>query len=333
MTIDTVVSQTSLRQEVQHSPATALWTLTRTNLYLAWRRAMSKVLLVILLGLFALIVGFFVIEYNAVSSTPASTFATCGPRTTQSGQCQQEPPAALEARKQSILTSIRDTVSLPESLGVAGGYTGFVGALLVAILAGTLVGSEYGLGTLRLSLARGLGRVQVLAGQLIAFVALALVTGLGMVLVGLLVGVTVGPALGATIPNPSADGLREGTVYALAVSLQLFVYSLFALGFATLGRSAASGIGGAIGVLFLEVVASPIFQAIGGALGGDWGTRLQHTPDYFPNNNLNALATWASNQQDSTTLDLTHAALVTAAYIVVLIGGSYALFRVRDVTD
>jgi ABC-type transport system involved in multi-copper enzyme maturation permease subunit len=330
MTIDSVVAQTSLRQEIQDSTVGNLWTLTRVNLYLAWRRAMSKVLLLILVGLFALIVGFFVLEYNAVSGTPASTFSSCGPR---QAQCQQEPPAQLEARKQSILDSIRGTVSLPESLGVAGGYTGFVGALLVAILAGTLVGSEYGQGTLRLSLTRGLGRVQVLAGQVIACAALALITGLGMVLVGLLVGVTVGPALGGTIPNVSADGLRTGTVYGLAVSLQLFVYTLFALGFATLGRSAAAGIGGAIGFLFLEIVASPIFQAIGGALGGDWGSRLQHSPDFFPYNNLSALATWASNRADSTTLDLTHAALVVAAYVIVLIGGSYALFRLRDVTD
>jgi len=331
MTIESVVAQTSLRQEVQDNPVVNLWTLMRVNLYLAWRRAMSKVLLAILVGLFALIVGFFVIEYNAVSGTPASTFSPgCGPR---NAQCQPEPPAALEARKQSILTSIRTTVSLPASLGVAGGYTGFVGALLIAILAGTLVGSEYGLGTLRLSLARGLGRVQVLAGQVAALVVLALVTGLGMLLVGLLVGVTVGPALGATIPNASADGLREGTVYGLAVSLQLFVYTLFALGFATLGRSAAAGIGGAIGLLFLETVATPIFQAIGGALGGDWGSRLQHSPDFFPYNNLSALTDWASNRADSTTLDLTHAALVVAAYVVVLIGGSYALFRLRDVTD
>ncbi len=336
MTIDSVVAQTSLRQEVQDNPVVSLWTLTRVNLYLAWRRAMSKVLLAILLGLFALIVGFIVIEYNAVSNAPASAIVECGPR---DPQCPQQTPAQLEQRKQARLDNIRSNVTFPDSLGLAGGYTGFVGALLIAILAGTLVGSEYGLGTLRLSLSRGLGRVQVLAAQVVGLAVLALITGLGMLLVGVLLGVTIGPALGGIIPTLTAEGARELMVYGLALSLQLFVYALIALGFATLGRSAAAGIGGAIGLLFLETIATPIFRGIGGALGGDWGGRLQHTPDFFPYNNLGSLITWASNapialnQSDSNTLDLPHAALVMAAYVVVLIGGSYALFRLRDVTD
>jgi ABC-type transport system involved in multi-copper enzyme maturation permease subunit len=336
MTIDRIVAQTSLRQETQHSPARALWSLTRDNLYLARRRVMSKVLLAILLGLFALIVGFFVIEYNAVAGAPASTFNTCPPR---AAQCPQPTDAQLEAVRQEALDGIRAFLTFPTSVGVAGGYTGFVGALLIAILAGTLVGSEYGQGTLRLSLTRGLGRVQVLAGQVIALAVLALGTGIGMLLVGTLSGVTIGPSVGGKIPDLTAEGVRELVVYGLAVSLQLFVYALFALAFATLGRSAAAGIGGAIGVLFLELVASPIFQGIGAALGGDWGSRLQHTPDFFPSNNLSALITRASeapirlNRVDPTTLDLTHAALVVAAFVVVLIVGSYALFRVRDVTD
>lgn len=336
MTVDTVVADTSLRQDSQHSGAAALWTLTRTNLYLARRRAMSKVLLVILLGLFALIVGFFVIEYNAIASAPLSTFNECPPR---AAQCPQPTDAQLEAIRQQALDGIRSFVTFPTSLKLAGGYTGFVGALLIAILAGTLVGSEYGVGTLRLSLARGLSRAQTMAGQVIALAIVALATAIGMLLIGALVGVTIGPAVGGTIPNLTLEGVRELVLYGLALSLQLFVYALFALAFATLGRSAAAGIGGAIGLLFLELVATPIFQGIGAALGGDWGSRLQHTPDFFPSSNLSALIAHASeapiglNKVDPTTLDLTHAAIVIAVYVVVLVGGSYALFRLRDVTD
>jgi ABC-type transport system involved in multi-copper enzyme maturation permease subunit len=337
MTIDSVVAQTSLRQEAQDNPVGNLWTLTRVNLYLAWRRAMSKVLLLILLGLFGLIIGLIVIAYNAEVGAPLSAFSECPRGATN---CPQISDAQLEQVKEQRLAAIRETVTFPSSLGLVGGYTGFVGALLIAILAGTLIGSEYGLGTLRLSLTRGLGRVQVLAGQVIAIAALALVASVGMLLVGVLVGVTIGPAIGGTIPNVTAEGARELIVYGLALSLQLFVYALIALGFATLGRSAAAGIGGAIGLLFLEFVATNIvFPIVGALVAGDWGERITHIPDWFPANNIGALTAHAGEapisltQVSSSTLDLTHAALVVAVYVVVLIGGSYALFRLRDVTD
>jgi ABC-type transport system involved in multi-copper enzyme maturation permease subunit len=44
-------------------------------------------------------------------------------------------------------------------------------------------------------------------------------------------------------------------------------------------------------------------------------------------------APFGLNDVTPTTLDLTHAMLVVAAYIVVLIGASYLLFRTRDMTD
>jgi len=337
MTIDSVVAQTNLRQEVQDNPVAGLWTLIRVNLYLTRRRAMSKVLLAILLGLFAVIVGFLVLGFYSVSNTPTTSFSSCGPR---EAQCQPESQAQLEQRKQTAVDSIRATMTFPTSLAISGGYTGFVGALLIAILGGTLVGSEYGIGTVRLSLSRGLARSQILLAQVSALALVALGTVFSMLVIGALVGVTLGPALGATLPSLTAEGVRELLVFGLALSLQLGVYAFVALFFATLGRSAAAGIGAAIGLLFLEFVATNIvFPIVGALLTGDWGVRIQHVPDWFLGNNVGALTAHAGEapigltQVSASTLDLTHAALVVAAYVVALIGGSYALFRVRDVTD
>ncbi len=339
MTLDTVVAQTDLRQQGNIGPVSTVWTLTKVNLSLVWQRAMSKVLLAILLGIFAVIVGFLVLAYEATSNEAASNFTECGTRAQQTTQCQPEPDSVLQARKQQSLNALGSLVTFPNDLALVGGYVGAMGVLLISILGGQLVGSEYGLGTLRLSLARGLSRAQLLAGQVIALAIISLITTFGMLVVGLLVGVTVGPAIGTTVPNLTAEGVRELLFYGLALSLTLFLYTQIALFFATLGRSAAAGIGAAIGTIFLEIVVTVVFAIVGGLVGGDWGTRIGHIPDWFPNSNASAIVTHVSdapiglNDVTPTTLDLTHALLVVAAYLVVLIGGSYVLFRTRDMTD
>src|SRR5215472_2573896 len=54
------------------------WRLSRWDLFAAWRRVMSKVLLGILLGFFVLIVGFIVLGYVISQSAPIQG-ESCGP--------------------------------------------------------------------------------------------------------------------------------------------------------------------------------------------------------------------------------------------------------------
>jgi ABC-type transport system involved in multi-copper enzyme maturation permease subunit len=332
MTLDSVVSQTGLRQQARHSLASAVAYVSAVNLFLARRRVMALILAGLLLLLFAIEVGFASLIYNSIQSA-AQTLQNCPAGSTTCQPATPRETAALNA----ALKLYGGFLTFPTSLGMAGGFAGFIGALLVAILAGTVVGSEYGFGTLRMSLARGLGRGTIIAGQVIGLTVLSLVTSVIMLGAGALVGVTVGPAFGLSLGTVTGEGVREIVVYGLAVALNVLLYALIALFFATLGRSSAAGIGGALGVLFLEFLANFVFALIGGTLTGDVGEKIKHVPDWFPGNNVGALATQASyapiplNQQS--TLDVTHAALVSAAYAVLLIGGSYLLFRTRDMTD
>jgi ABC-type transport system involved in multi-copper enzyme maturation permease subunit len=334
MSIGTLSTETEVRQEARHSPLAALVMLTGVNLYLVSRRAMSTILLGILLVLFAVEIAFTVFIYISLQNAAQ---ATCPAGSTG---CQPPPPQEVAAihQAQQIYGGF---LTFPTSLGVGGAFAGFVGALLLAILAGTVVGGEFGLGTVRISLSRGLSRAQVLAGQVLAVAVLAIITSVVMLLAGALVGVTIGPAFGLTLGTVTLEGAREIVVYGFAVALNVLLYALFAQFFATLGRSTGAGIGAATALIFLEFLVNTVFGILrdSNVLTGDLGNWIKHVPDWLPGNNVGALAAHAGEapialtQVTATTVDLTHAALVTAGYIVVLLGATYAFFRLRDVTD
>src|SRR5579884_805618 len=163
MTIDTVVAQTDLRQQTRHSVFSALLYTTGVNLFLARRRTMTLILLGILLLLFAVEVGFASLIYNSLQNAAQGTGA---------GPTSPRERASLDV----ALKLYGGFLTFPTSLGLAGGFTGFIGALLFAILAGTIVGSEYGYGTLRMPLARGLARGTIVAGQVMGLAVMSLVT-------------------------------------------------------------------------------------------------------------------------------------------------------------
>jgi ABC-type transport system involved in multi-copper enzyme maturation permease subunit len=204
----------------------------RWNLYQMWRRVMFKVLVGLLLGIFALVVLALLLAFAA---TRNSTAASSG---------------------------VAILLTFPRSTALATEYTAFFGMVLCCVLTGALVGGEYGFNTLRLSLSRGIGRGQIIVAQMAALALLAFGTAFGMVLVGTLVGVTIGPLLGATPESVSADGLGQLLVYCAAAGLRIFTYTMIALLFGTLTRSTAGGIGCALGFVAVELVALPIITVI-----------------------------------------------------------------------
>jgi ABC-type transport system involved in multi-copper enzyme maturation permease subunit len=221
--------------------------LIRWDLFQVWRRTMTKVLLGILLGLYAIVQGLVLLAYAANANA-----------------------------SRALADGIRSWVTFPLTVTVALEYTGFVGVVLLCLLAGALVGNEYGFGTQALALARGVGRGQALVAQVVALALLAAGTVGGMTLLAVAIGLTAGPALGATLVPLSAAGVLQLVAYWGAISLRLFVYSLIALFFATLGRSAAAGIGGALGFVAVEVVGLLVLTGIIDYQRGI--ALLQHTP-------------------------------------------------------
>ncbi len=214
----------------------SLLSLAGWQLTLIRRRPAAKVLLGLLLGGYAALVGVAVFLY--VTST---------------GDAADDIGGPLLAR-----------LTFPVSISAAGDYTDFMGVILLSILAGTFIGNEYTYGTRRVAVMRGVGRGWALAAQVLALAIAALVIAAGMLLLGTLVGLTLGPLLGghpAPVP-PLGWAWAQLPAYAGAVALRLFLYSLIALFFATLGRSASAGTAGALGVLIVERVALPVFTFV-----------------------------------------------------------------------
>jgi ABC-2 type transport system permease protein len=335
------------------------WRLTRWDLFAAWRRVMSKVLLGILLGFFAVIVGFIVLAFVITANSPVQG-QTCSPvpvATDQSGsgsssggqqvQCQSLPAQQQQQIRDQETSAVRSPVTFPGSVQLAGGYTTFIGVILLSILAGAVVGGEFGFGTMRLALSRGMGRAQVLTAQVAALAILSLAIGLVMVLLGILIGVTIGPLLGATLPALASGGALALVGYWLAVSLHLFAFAAIAFFVATAARSTAAGIAVPLGYYIFEVIAVGILSALAFAIRGNLGDFLGHVPDWLLSQNLGVIATnaFAPLQSASSTVQssggginqptfgLGHALLVSAAYCVLLVGFAYVIMRRRDITD
>src|SRR5579884_1992356 len=104
-----------------------MWALMRWNLFVSWRRLMSKIMLAILLAGYVLIVGVEFLVYRVGNPAVAAQFSA--------------------------------TLSFPLAMGGAQSYLSFLGPILLCILAGAILGSHYTYGTQRQQLGRGVRRV------------------------------------------------------------------------------------------------------------------------------------------------------------------------------
>jgi ABC-2 type transport system permease protein len=326
--------------------ATSDWTiltlrLVRWELRQAWRRVMGKVLLGLLLGLYVLEMSGLLLAYVASSASASN-----------------EPGNTATTLTLGYLT-------FPRSASIAVSYVSVLGVILLTIFTGASAGGDYRFGTYRLAISRGIGRGQALLAKVLALIILAVgVVGL-MLLLGALLGVILGPSLGGVPEGLSVAGIGQLVAYWAAVTLRLIVYSLIALFFATVGRSAAAGIGGALGFVVVELIVVPVLQGIvlaerisQGIVNGPGGPRIG-PPNAVTNiltvvHNLfvqpNADALTAAASQGPLTLsgpiDLSsiqnlvmpppaaaQALLVLLVWCALALGGSYLLVRSRDVTD
>ena len=267
--------------------------LTRWELYLAWRRVMAKVLIIVLIVFYAITIGFLGFVTAQIMNQPLQT-GQCPPNAVG---CQEPSQEDLQRERAAEITPLTDQLTFPTSLGFAATVTRIVGLILICILAGALVGSEYGFSTQRLAFSRGTSRLQMLTAQAVALAVISMVVAAGMLVIGAIVGLMMGPAFGMGVSMPSFGGWMEIIKFFLAFSFSLFAYTLVALAAATLGKSTAAGVGLALGVIVIELILTPILQAIGGAMYNfahiDFGNVLQHIPDWFLGSNVGALLGYA----------------------------------------
>ncbi|HJT59468.1 MAG TPA: ABC transporter permease [Ktedonobacteraceae bacterium] len=220
-----------------------------------------------------------------------------------------------------------------------------LGQVLIIILLGTLVGGEYGVGTIRLMLTRGPTRAQFLLAKVGASLVCCAIGAVVMIALGILLGFffNLFTGLPFTFEFFTAAWLGHAVLYILISIFSLFVYSMLALFLATLGRSTAAGIAGALTWLLLgETILRTILDLIGAATGGATGDFLRAIPDYFIGSNTGALSQnqnqylnffGSSSLSDPSSINDLHAILVLIVYLAIFIGISLWLKQKRDITN
>jgi ABC-type transport system involved in multi-copper enzyme maturation permease subunit len=148
------------------------------ELYKIRRRAMSKVLISISIIISIAVFGLISLGAIDVLNSPIDnyTLPQCSQVSDSTQPCLNHPPTKAELTqaaqsKQEALRNISDPLRLPNSLGVATQVARNIGLILIIILAGTIVGGEYTVGTVRLMFTRGPTRTQFLLAKIGTIIA------------------------------------------------------------------------------------------------------------------------------------------------------------------
>jgi ABC-type transport system involved in multi-copper enzyme maturation permease subunit len=227
------------------------------------------------------------------------------------------------AQTQLQLAQRRDDFSLPGSIPSAldSGLT--VGLILLTVLTASVIGAEYGWGTIRPVLARGTGRWPYLEAKLIMLILLA---GAALVVVA---GAT---AVRSWIANrlatgPAASGAATWSDAASALGktwAALAPYLIFTAFLTVLTQSSAVGMAIGIGYFLGEELIVAIMNGI-----FDWFANVTH---YLLGQNISVWVGHAVLGQLPSGVSTLHAFVVLAAYAAVFGVAAFVLFNRRDVT-
>ena len=219
---------------------------------------------------------------------------------------------------------------IPSAIGeTMTGAMAFV-PILIMIFAASVVGSEYGMGTLRTALTKGTGRWPLLSSKLL-MILLAAAGGL----VVFSVTVIAASLIAAVIPPSEEGGFADSgkwseTVVTFAKALYgLAPYIALSAVLAVLTQSSAISIAGSLGYYVLELIVTPLLRInetleklTDFILGGSVNNWMQVAYVEVEVNNQGGFDAQADNFQ---------AFLVILAYIVVLGTVAFWVFQRRDI--
>jgi len=222
-----------------------------------------------------------------------------------------------------------------DNLGLFRAFSGF----MLLILTARAVGQEYSQGTIRLLLARGVGRMQLLLAKLTAvavwaIIFLAIDIALNFLYNLALLGIKVGN-LNALNTLP-ADFWHNMGLYVLTIGLNMLVTILLAAALSVIGRSLAFGMTASIAWFPIDNIGVAImFLAFELTTNQFW---LNITA-YFLGPNLNGLAkaiigTGGSiGTTPAVAIDGTHAVVVALVYAAIFAIVAFTLTWKRDVKE
>jgi ABC-2 type transport system permease protein len=184
---------------------------------------------------------------------------------------------------------LRD-LTLPGIIPWADDLLYVFGSIMLAILAASVIGSEYSWGTLRPFLATGMPRTRFLAAKLLSLATVGLAFTILPLLMCALLAVPIAlandrPILAATVDLPWLLDLAAlvGRCY-----LTVMVPTIIAFLVGLAGRSQAAGIGAALGLLIGEQIVSSLLLS----LGLEWANRVI---DLLPGRNSQLLVGYYSS--------------------------------------
>lgn len=223
--------------------------------------------------------------------------------------------------------------------------------LLLLILTARVVGQEYQLGTIRILLARGLGRVQLLLAKLLTVVIIALVLIAVGVLLNYLLTVVMVSAVAGNLNSFSALNSAfwsDAETFLLTVLLNAGVTILLATTAAVLGRSLTVGLSLALVFFPIDNIGTIIMQLAYRVTHSDFWLNLTA---YFLGPNLNIMPNAFSNKLDiigaqplaftdptthqtiGTQVDGTHTLVVALVYAAIFAVTAFVLTWRRDVKE
>jgi len=302
------------------------------ELYKLQRRTLSRVLIAV--SMLAVLLVFTVIGISAeqVRSAPLSQFTSQSTRTTN-GTVSLAQASAI---KQQTLSSVSAPLRFPASLVMTSQVIETGGLVLIIILAGTIVGGEYSVGTVRLMLTRGPTRTQFLLAKVGALAICVFAGTLGLILFGGIIGAIFNALVGGEYSGYAAvvGLLPHAILYMLAGMLQLFMYAVLATCLSIVGRATVAGVAGTLIWWVIENLLGDLLRLIGAANQGFLGDFARALPDYFISNNVSALLDhqrqYLLNGTPTGISDL-HALLVLACYVIVLLGLAWWVNMQRDI--
>lgn len=277
----------------------------RSEIFRLSRRLMPRILLLIL------VVGIAVL-YLALWATVQA-----------SGQQSSANPQNTE--------DLRNALRLSAVRGLGLSFVYQIGAVLVVILAASLIATEFSWGTVRTVLPRASGRSSFLTAKLVTLaVFLVLVVLLGYLaavaasaLVTALAG--LGGGLGGGFVSRTLPSIARTAYVMLPYAALSFLLALWV-------RSTAAGVGVGLAVLFLEGLITQLLSSAGGPLRRIPQALLNANVQAVLRPNAEGLQGAFGNANGRDLPNIWQAAAVLAAYTAAFIALAYWRFHTRDIT-
>lgn len=229
-------------------------------------------------------------------------------------------------------------------LSVLRVFTGF----FLLVVTARMIGQEYQLGTIRVLLARGVGRLQLLFAKLLTLTIIALVLLVVGVLLNMLLNIILIAGIAGNLDSLSkltSQFWSDAGIYVLYVLLNMGVTILLATAMAVVGRASVFGIAAALAFFPLDNFGTVIMMLAYRVTHSDFwlsitayflGPNLNQMPSVLTGNRASSIGLgplYNSQGNQGILVDGTHTLVVAAVYAAIFAAVAIWLTWKRDVKE